>query len=92
MIKDDTNANTLDEIARSSFVICLDEKNPRGAEELAYHSLTGDANNRWFDKVLQIVVFANGRASLIGEHSPLDAAPVSEMVDWILLSLKNQQV
>ena len=31
------------------------------------------AGNRWFDKALSIFVETNGRAGMMGEHSPCDA-------------------
>lgn len=37
----------------------------------------GDGRNRHFDKSVQIVVFRNGKAGLVGEHSMMDGMPVS---------------
>lgn len=37
--------------------------------------------NRWFDKAISVMVETNGRASLMGEHSPADALIPSYVVD-----------
>ncbi|KAI9015355.1 acyltransferase ChoActase/COT/CPT [Hyaloraphidium curvatum] len=43
--------------------------------------------NRFVDKELQIIVANNGRAGVMGEHSPADAAVPNMMFDW---ALKNE--
>ena len=40
--------------------------------------------NRWFDKCLTIVVENNGRAAVMGEHSPVDALIPSLVIDYAL--------
>ncbi|MFN3545816.1 MAG: choline/carnitine O-acyltransferase, partial [Thiobacillus sp.] len=35
--------------------------------------LHGNGTNRWFDKSVSMVVFANGRAGFNGEHTWADA-------------------
>jgi carnitine O-acetyltransferase len=67
------NATNFDTIETSLMVLSLDPSSPATAEEAGKKVLGGDANNRWFDKLIQVVVFANGRAGFNGEHSPLDA-------------------
>jgi carnitine O-acetyltransferase len=39
--------------------------------------------NRWLDKPTSIVVETNGRATLCGEHSPIDALIPSIVMDYI---------
>lgn len=72
---DSIQRKSLSEIEYSAFVVALDSKAPVSDDELSRNTLCGDANNRWFDKLLQILVFANGRASAQVEHTPLDASP-----------------
>ena len=48
--------------------------------EAAQNLLLCDGNNRWFDKTLQLIVFENGRAGFIGEHSLIDATVVSRIL------------
>ncbi|KAL7423876.1 hypothetical protein Q5752_001461 [Cryptotrichosporon argae] len=40
--------------------------------------------NRWFDKAISVVVETNGRAGVMGEHSPVDALIPSIVVDYVL--------
>jgi carnitine O-acetyltransferase len=82
------NKRYLNDIEECAFVVCLENTTPHSIEEVAQYTFKSDANNRWYDKVLQFIVFANGRASFIGEHSPLDASPISEMMDQVLTSLQ----
>jgi carnitine O-acetyltransferase len=81
------NASSLESIQKAAFVVCLDEARPATADELFDLLLMGDAHtcsNRWFDKPLQFIFFANGEAGLNGEHSPVDGEPVARIMDWIL--------
>jgi carnitine O-acetyltransferase len=38
--------------------------------------------NRWFDKAISVIVEPNGRAGLMGEHSPCDALIPSIVIDF----------
>ena len=40
--------------------------------------------NRWFDKALTVSVESNGRAGMMGEHSPCDALIPSIIVDYAI--------
>lgn len=40
--------------------------------------------NRWFDKALSVMVESNGRAGMMGEHSPCDALIPSIIVDYAI--------
>ena len=44
----------------------------------------GTGRNRWWDKAVQVAVESNGRASMIGEHSPCDALIPSIVADYVL--------
>ena len=46
--------------------------------------LHGDGRNRWYDKAMQFIVFANGKAGMLGEHSMSDGMPSATVVDWML--------
>jgi carnitine O-acetyltransferase len=43
----------------------------------------GEGGNRWWDKILQWVVFKNGEAGFIGEHSPADGTPTARLNDFV---------
>ena len=44
----------------------------------------GSANNRWFDKSVQLIVCPNGKAGLLGEHSMMDGMPVTNLANHIV--------
>ncbi|WRT69787.1 uncharacterized protein IL334_006778 [Kwoniella shivajii] len=52
------------------------------------NSATGisGARNRWFDKAVTIMVETNGRAGIMGEHSPVDALIPSIVGEYVLAS------
>ncbi|WVQ66414.1 uncharacterized protein L199_004594 [Kwoniella botswanensis] len=44
------------------------------------------AGNRWFDKAVSVMVETNGRAGIMGEHSPVDALIPSIVGEYVLAS------
>ncbi|WVQ95947.1 hypothetical protein IAU59_003046 [Kwoniella sp. CBS 9459] len=44
----------------------------------------GGGSNRWFDKAVSIMVETNGRAGIMGEHSPVDALIPSIVAEYVL--------
>jgi carnitine O-acetyltransferase len=38
--------------------------------------------NRWLDKAISVMIETNGRTSLLGEHSPVDAIVPSNIVNY----------
>lgn len=44
----------------------------------------GTGRNRWWDKAVSIHVESNGRAGMVGEHSPCDALIPSIVADFVL--------
>lgn len=44
----------------------------------------GTGSNRWYDKSLNLVVEANGKCAMLGEHSPVDALTASYVFDHML--------
>eukprot|EP01128_Nolandella_sp_AFSM9_P009061 TRINITY_DN5702_c0_g1_i1.p1 TRINITY_DN5702_c0_g1~~TRINITY_DN5702_c0_g1_i1.p1 ORF type:complete len:600 (+),score=73.78 TRINITY_DN5702_c0_g1_i1:3-1802(+) len=83
---DQTNKESLAQIQRAAFVLCLDACSPRGDDEMAHTLLVGDSqyHNRFYDKPLQLVVFENGRAGIVGEHSRLDGQPVGVALGLVI--------
>ena len=94
------NRLSLQSVQKSLFVLSLDCNNlgaPEGAKPLvgsepSYSSAmainTAGAgrlgHNRWFDKAISFVVEPTGRASLTGEHSPVDALIPSFLSETVL--------
>lgn len=81
---DGGNAWALDTIESALFAVCLDDFVPRDRRAACDHLLHGDSANRWFDKALSLIVFADGTAGLNAEHSRLDGATLLGFVDNIL--------
>nr|XP_018260190.1 carnitine acetyltransferase [Kwoniella dejecticola CBS 10117]OBR82348.1 carnitine acetyltransferase [Kwoniella dejecticola CBS 10117] len=48
------------------------------------------AQNRWFDKAVSIMVETNGRAGIMGEHSPVDALIPSIVGEYVLAEPVDQ--
>ncbi|KAF5549198.1 polyketide synthase [Fusarium mexicanum] len=65
------------------FVLCLDSASPETPDEIARHGYIGDGINRWFDKLLQFYVSANGRSGMLTEHSILDGTTATRLLEWI---------
>ena len=67
--------DALKELESGAFVVNLDDTDPQTLDEHSEMLLTGgtvSADNRWFDKSLQLIVANNGKAGLLSEHSLMD--------------------
>ena len=71
-------------IETSMFVLCLDSSSPSTSEEFSRACWHGDGASRWFEKCFQLIVFANGRAGMNGEHSKMDATPTSRLCRYMI--------
>src|SRR5207248_47133 len=80
---DPANAVALDRIETALFCLCLEDLEPRDALEACDHLLHGDSANRWFDKAVSFVVFADGTAGLNVEHCGLDGSMVINFIETI---------
>lgn len=70
------NAASLTAIDSALFVLTLDDSSPTDPASLSRSMLHGDGRNRWFDKCINIIVTANGRAGAAWEHAWGDGAAV----------------
>ncbi|KAF4332179.1 polyketide synthase [Fusarium beomiforme] len=77
------NAEYFSVLDSAMFVLCLDSGSPETPDEIARHGYIGDGTNRWFDKVLQFYVSANGRSGMLTEHSTLDGTTATRLLEWI---------
>ncbi|XP_075543194.1 carnitine O-acetyltransferase-like isoform X3 [Dermacentor variabilis] len=94
---DGTNARSLDAVQRSILVLCLDEA--AGEKEpwevrCPLHMLVGGGNaqcagNRWYDKIVQIIVSAEGDAGMVMEHAPIDGTVVIPLMDYCYTYMKK---
>ncbi|MFE6777366.1 choline/carnitine O-acyltransferase [Streptomyces sp. NPDC057702] len=78
------NARALEEIEAALFCLCLEDFAPADVQRACDELLHGDRGNRWFDKALSFVVFADGRAGVNIEHCELDGTTVLSFVDAVL--------
>ncbi|KAG2233710.1 hypothetical protein INT48_007687, partial [Thamnidium elegans] len=77
------NKQILEKIETSSFVVCLDDLAPTTRDELCRASWHGDGRNRYFDKPLQFIVYENGRAGFMGEHSCMDGTATCRLNEYV---------
>eukprot|EP01098_Paradermamoeba_levis_P011893 TRINITY_DN5118_c0_g1_i1.p1 TRINITY_DN5118_c0_g1~~TRINITY_DN5118_c0_g1_i1.p1 ORF type:complete len:367 (-),score=115.57 TRINITY_DN5118_c0_g1_i1:1140-2168(-) len=88
------NEASLKEIDSSILLLVLDENSPTTTNEGTTRVLHGWGNggkngNRWYDKVLQLIVFANGWAGLNLEHCGVDGHTTTTYLEEVLPALKN---
>ncbi|CAI5725579.1 unnamed protein product [Hyaloperonospora brassicae] len=86
------NEESLRIIESSLLVLNLDDEAPVTRTEVARGLWHGNGRNRFFDKCVQIVVFENGKAGLVGEHSMLDGMPMARYADYVLSRLHHGQI
>jgi len=88
---DPHNANIIDTIHSSAFIVCLDTEKPSNIIEFSrglWHGAVTRTDkgvqlglrNRWVDKPVEFVVFDNAKAGLMGEHSVMDGTPTVSQV------------
>ncbi|WP_338676272.1 choline/carnitine O-acyltransferase [Streptomyces sp. SCSIO 30461] len=78
------NAEALETIETALFCVCLEDFAPDGVKDACDELLYGDRGNRWFDKAVSFVVFADGRAGINVEHCELDGTTVLNFTDALL--------
>uniref|UniRef100_A0AAV1TL97 Choline/carnitine acyltransferase domain-containing protein n=1 Tax=Peronospora matthiolae TaxID=2874970 RepID=A0AAV1TL97_9STRA len=78
---DGANKKSLEVIDSALFMVCLEYKAPKTAEEVSRTFLLGDGSNRWFDKSFQLIVAANGTASVNFEHAWGDGIAVLRYIN-----------
>lgn len=79
-----SNARTLEDIETALFCVCLEDFAPADIQAACDELLHGDRGNRWFDKAVSFVVFADGRAGINVEHCELDGTTVLSFTDALL--------
>lgn len=77
------NRHVLDRIDRALFLVCLDDELAPNFEDLARAGLHGQKGNRWHDKSFHLVIDPQGRFTLHGEHSPVDAGTWVPLIEAI---------
>jgi carnitine O-acetyltransferase len=85
MDHDPANAEALETIESALFCVALDDLAPEGTLPACDQLLHGDSGNRWFDKALSFIVFADGNAGINVEHCHLDGTTILQLVDAMLI-------
>lgn len=81
---DTANAEALEVIECALFCLSLEDFAPAGTRAACDQLLHGDSGNRWFDKSVSLIVFADGRAGVNFEHCELDGITTVAFVDALL--------
>ena len=81
---DPANAAALDVVETALFCVCLEDFGPRDTLHTCDQLLHGDSGNRWFDKAVSFIVFADGQAGINVEHCGLDGTTILSFVDTLL--------
>ncbi|MGI5217696.1 choline/carnitine O-acyltransferase [Nocardia sp. CA-290969] len=84
LLTDPHNAAALDTIETALFSVCLEDFAPRDELHACDTLLHGDSANRWFDKSVSFIVFADGQTGINIEHCGLDGTTVLSFVDTLL--------
>jgi carnitine O-acetyltransferase len=85
------NAAALDTIETALFCVCLEDLAPADNLAACDQLLHGDSGNRWFDKAVSLIVFADGRAGINVEHCGLDGTTILSFVDALLGTPADEQ-
>ncbi|WP_189129350.1 choline/carnitine O-acyltransferase [Wenjunlia tyrosinilytica] len=81
---DPRNTEALDDVETALFCVCLEDFAPADIQGACDQLLYGDGGNRWFDKAVSLIVFADGRAGINVEHCELDGTTILSFVDALL--------
>jgi carnitine O-acetyltransferase len=79
---DPANAAALETIESALFCVCLEDLAP-DTQQACDQMLHGDPGNRWFDKAVSFIVFADGTAGINCEHCGLDGTTILQLVDFL---------
>ena len=89
------NQTCFEQIEHAAFVLCLDEDAPQLDNDIAQKLLHGKGCNRYFDKVLQFIVFNNGKSGINYEHTGIDGSVMLRLIrhlyDTIPLAIDDTQ-
>ncbi|MFF0595018.1 choline/carnitine O-acyltransferase [Streptomyces antibioticus] len=85
------NADALDDVETALFCVALEDFAPADTQDACDQLLYGDRGNRWFDKAVSFVVFADGRAGINVEHCELDGTTILNFTDALLNTAADEQ-
>ncbi|EJT46015.1 hypothetical protein A1Q1_05519 [Trichosporon asahii var. asahii CBS 2479] len=86
LIRDKHNVESLDKVERALFGVCLDvDVDPSTLDNIEanwaqYAHGNYTAENRWFDKAIELIFLQNGRMGACCEHTPVDALTTGRLL------------
>ncbi|OMH78508.1 Carnitine O-acetyltransferase, mitochondrial [Zancudomyces culisetae] len=87
------NRANLADIESSIFLLCLDSDKPVTQTEFSRRLWHGNYGfNRFFDKPCQFIVFDNGKAGFMGEHSMMDGTPTLRFNDYVSSNIDSSPI
>jgi carnitine O-palmitoyltransferase 2 len=86
------NAASLRCIDEALFVLTLDDSAPTSHAAISRTMLHGCGRNRWFDKSLNVIVAANGKAGVCWEHAWGDGVAVLRVVEAVHSEVTSRPV
>lgn len=90
LLADPVNAAALDTIETALFCLALEDFAPEGPLATCDALLYGNPENRWFDKSVSLIVYADGQAGINIEHCGLDGTTILQFVDFLLGSTARE--
>src|SRR5699024_4391899 len=84
---EEENAATLKAIAESLVIISIDQESKYAKETIK--NLMLHADNKYFDKTIQIVITNNGQIGFNLEHTVVDGTSIATLVDYINQGIKD---
>ena len=66
------NQKNFEIIDSALFGVSLDDANTSNLDEVSRIMLHSNGHNRWFDKIINLIVLKNGITGVLMEHSPID--------------------
>ncbi len=89
---DENNKKLLEEIEGAFCCVCLDAAEESETPSISRQLLTGNGDNRWFDKSLQFVKLPKGGVGVTIEHTPADAGAWVPLINRITEVLKQESL
>ena len=86
------NQAAIDAIETALFCVCLEDIAPENPKQASDQLLHGNSANRWFDKSISLIVFANGQAGINIEHCGLDGTTILNFVDAIVTATPEGRI
>lgn len=84
---DEINVDTLDTIAEALVVISLDDESTNKKE--AIKNLMLKADNKYFDKTIQVIITQDGQIGFNVEHTLIDGTSIASLVEYVGQGIKE---